>query len=73
MKLRTALTICMILMIIADTIVLSGCDIPDVPNGAACSPEGWVMKLSDDADPLDYRTWEFVVDSNGAAMQCHFE
>ena len=53
-------------------LMLYGCDIPDVPDGAACTPTGFVMKLSEDSNPLDYTTWEFVLDEQGAAMSCSF-
>ncbi|MBT8449531.1 MAG: hypothetical protein KJO69_07570 [Gammaproteobacteria bacterium] len=55
-------------------LILFGCDMPDVPDGATCSPDGWVMTMAEGSDPLDWTTWEFVIDKDddGGAMQCVF-
>ena len=55
------------------TILLTGCipDIPEVPTGANCTSDGFVLRPVIN-DPSDITTWEFVLDETGKAMTCTF-
>ena len=54
-------------------ILLTGCipDIPEVPTGASCTADGFVLRPVIN-DPYDITTWEFVLDESGEAMACTF-
>ena len=46
-------------------------EIPEVPTGATCTNDGFVLRPVIH-DPYDYTTWEFVLDEQGSAMTCTF-
>lgn len=55
-------------------ILLTGCipEVPEVPEGAICTSDGFVLRPVIN-DPLDFTTWQFILDETGQSMTCVFQ